>query len=158
MNHHLSAKRLSMAVLVLAAGGVLGQACAGDDLAARRQAFNALLDEQWQYTLKDTPEFATTIGDYRYNDQLSDLSLAHVEQHRKADEAFLKRFQAVDTSGFSEQDRLSEELMVKQLQDDLKSIALKNYEMPLDQFNGTQLQLAQLVSVIPFDSTRHYED
>ena len=153
-----SAKRLSLTVLVLAAGGVLGQARAADDQAARLQAFNALLDEQWQYSLRDTPEFATTIGDYRYNDQLSDLSLAHTEQHRKDDESFLKRFQAVDTSGFAEQDRLSQELMVKQIQDDLKNIALKNYEMPLDQFNGAHLQLAQLVSVIPFDSSKHYED
>src|SRR5256885_780688 len=30
--------------------------------------------------------------------------------------------------------------------------------MPLDQFNGVHLLLAQFVSAMPFDSTKHYED
>src|SRR5882757_1540357 len=48
--------------------------------------------------------------------------------------------------------------MVQQLQDTLKGIELKTYEEPLDQFNGLHLQMAQFVSAIPFDSTKHYED
>lgn len=30
--------------------------------------------------------------------------------------------------------------------------------MPIDQFNGIHLQMAQLVAIIPFDSTKHYQD
>ena len=159
---NLSLRRtLSLTALAAAALGTVAPvlaAGAAEDVATRVKALDALLAEQWEYNLKDSPEFATIIGDYRYNDKLSDASLAHVQEQKKAAEDFLARFQAIDTSGFPEQDLLSQKLMVQQLQDTLKGIELKNYEMPLDQFNGIHLQMAQLVAAIPFDSTKHYED
>ena len=127
-------------------------------VAARSQALDALLAEQWQYQLKESPELATTIGDDRYNDRWTDYSLAHVAAVRAATENFLQRFQALDSSGLSEQQQLSQKMMVRQLQDSLEAIRLKNYEMPLDQINGVQLALPGFVSTIPFDSTQHYED
>jgi len=138
--------------------GFMQSAFAADDVAARVKALNDLLAEQWQYTMKESPEFASILGDYRYNDQWSDFSIAHIGQQKKDAEAFLKRFEAIDTSGFPEQDRLNQQLMVRQLKDGLEGIALKNYEMPIDQFGGAHLQLAQFVSALPFDSTKHYED
>jgi uncharacterized protein (DUF885 family) len=128
------------------------------DLAGRRQALNQLLDEQWQYTLRDSPELATIIGDYRYNDKFSDFSLAHIEQQRKDTEAFLKRFEAIDTTGFPEQELLNQQLMVRNLKESLEANSLKLYLMPEDQFGGAHLQLAQFVSLIPFDTTKQYED
>jgi uncharacterized protein (DUF885 family) len=145
-------------VLSLALLGAIPPVRAADDAATRLKAFNALLAEQWEYSLKEAPEFATILGDYRYNDQVSDLSLEHAQVQQDQNKDFLKRFQAVDTSGFAEQDRLSQQLMVEQLQDSIKGFDLKNYEMPLDQFNGFHLQEAQFVAVVPFDSTGHYED
>ena len=155
-------RKLSLTAFAVAALGALSpvqaDTAAGGDVANRVKAFDALLAEQWEYTLKDQPEFATIIGDYRYNDRFSDASLAHTLQQKKDAEEFLARFQAVDTGGFPEQERLSQELMVQQLKDTLRGIELKTYEMPLDQFNGFHLQLAQFVSLVPLDSTKHYED
>jgi uncharacterized protein (DUF885 family) len=128
------------------------------DVATRVKALNDLLAEQWQYQLKEAPEFATILGDYRYNDRFSDITLAHAQQQNKDAEAFLARFKAIDTSGFAEQDRLNVELMVRQLEDGIRGTDLKLNEMPIDQFNGIHLLLAQFVSALPFDSTKHYED
>lgn len=128
------------------------------DLATRRAALNKLLDEQWQYTLKQAPEFATILGDLRYNDKVSDISLAHIAQQRKESEDFLKRFEAIDTTGFPEQELLNKELMVRNYKDGLEADSLKLYLMPEDQFGGLHLQLAELVSIIPFDTTKEYED
>ncbi|GLQ98937.1 DUF885 domain-containing protein [Dyella mobilis] len=125
---------------------------------ANSRALSQLLDEQWQYQLKDTPELATTIGDDRYNDRWTDFSLAHVAVERAATENFLKRFQALDLAGLSEQELLSQKMMVRQLQDNLEAIRLKNYEMPLDQIEGQQLQFPEFVSSIPFNTTKDYED
>ena len=133
-------------------------AASGSDLASRRKALDVLLAEQWQYTLKESPELATIIGDLRYNDQWSNLSLANVEQQRKDAEAFLKRFEAVDTTGFPEQEVLNKQLMVRNLKDGLEGLSLKLYLMPEDQFGGLHLQLAQFTSAIPFDTTKEYED
>src|SRR3954465_14271373 len=107
------------AILVLAMTPDLPGQTTGpaSDLATRRQALNQLLDEQWQYTLLESPELATIIGDYRYNDRFSDASLTHVEKQRKDAEAFLKRFEAIDASGFPEQETLNQQLMVRNLKD-----------------------------------------
>jgi len=128
------------------------------DVPTRVKALNDLLAEQWEYQLKESPEFASILGDYRYNDRFSDITIAHTLQQKKDAQAYLARFQAIDTTGFSEQDRLNQELMVRQLKDGIRFTDLKLYEMPVDQFNGVHLQLAQFVAALPFDSTKHYED
>ena len=128
------------------------------DVAARVAAQNKLLDEQWQHTLKNAPEFATILGDLRYNDRLSDLSLAHAREEYRWTGDFLHRFQAIDTQGFSDNDKLNHELMVRQLKDAMRAHELKLDEMPLDQMNGIHLQLAGFISSIPFDNTKEYED
>lgn len=48
--------------------------------------------------------------------------------------------------------------MIRNLKDGIEGFALKTFEMPVDQMNGAQLQLAQLSAVAPFDSAKHYED
>jgi uncharacterized protein (DUF885 family) len=149
-------------MFVLAAVFLLTGATArrGDDngVEARRKQLNVLLGEEWEYELRESPEFATIIGDYRYNDRWSDSSLAYVAQQKEDLKKWLARFESVDTSGFSEQERLNQALMVRGLKERIEGIDRKTYEMPIDQFFGAHLQLAQFVTLVPFDSTKHYED
>ena len=125
---------------------------------ARVDALNKLLAEQWQHSLQNAPEFATILGDLRYNERWSDVSLAHQAAERKVNADFLKRFEAIDTTGFADEDKLNLQLMVRQLRDGLQSYDLKLNEMPLDQMNGMHLQLPGFVSSIPFDNAKQYED
>lgn len=144
--------------------GVLSVACAASvqaataDVPTRVKALNSLLAEQWQHTLETSPEFATILGDLRYNDRWSDASLAKQQAEYAKTKEFLTRFQAIDTSGFSEDDKLNQQLMVRQLQDALKAHDLKIDEMPLEQMSGVHLRLAGFVSSIPFNSTKEYDD
>jgi uncharacterized protein (DUF885 family) len=144
--------------MALAASVHAAPAPAPTDVAARVQALNALLAEQWQHNLKNTPEFATILGDLRYNDRWSDGSLAHMRDEHRSDQDFLKRFEAIDTRGFSDNDKLDQQLMVRQLKDGLRGYDLKLQEMPLNQMSGVHLELAGFVSSIPFDTTKEYED
>ncbi len=147
----------SISVLILS----LASSAHGNDaqsLDARRQQLNKLIAEEWEYELRESPELATVIGDYRYNDRWSDGSLAHVAQTKKDLQAWLARLEAVDTTSFPEQEKLNQSLMVRDLKLRIEGIALKNFEMPVDQFYGIHLLLAQFVALVPFDSTRHYED
>jgi uncharacterized protein (DUF885 family) len=154
--HRLPIKPLLFAITV--AIGTSTSFAATSDVPTRLKALNGLIAEQWEWNLKQNPEFATILGDDRYNDKWSDLSLAHVQEQKRDTEAFLKRFEAIDTSGFTEQDRLNQQLMVRQLRDNIRGVDLKLFEMPVDQFNGVHILLPQFVSAIPFDSTKHYED
>ena len=117
-----------------------------------------LLADEWEYELRESPELATSIGDYRYNDRWSDFSLKHVQQQKKDAQEWLAKFEALGTTGLSEQEQLSLQLMVRNLKQGIEGIELKGYEMPIDQFNGAHLQSAQFVAYVPLDSTKHYED
>jgi uncharacterized protein (DUF885 family) len=47
---------------------------------------------------------------------------------------------------------------VRALKDQLTGIQLKNYEMPVDQFNGVQIFFPQIPTYAPFDTVKHYDD
>jgi uncharacterized protein (DUF885 family) len=48
-------------------------------------------DDFYETSLRESPEQATSLGDYRYNDKLADVSLAHQQQMEKINEDFLAR-------------------------------------------------------------------
>lgn len=127
-------------------------------LEARRKQLSTLLSEEWEYEMRDRPEFATIVGDYRYNDRWRDLSVAHVPQRRAELASWLSRFEAIDTTDFPEQEKLSQVLMARDLKTRIEGIDLKTFEMPIDQFNGLHLRLAQFVGFMPFNTAKQYED
>lgn len=150
-------ERWSMMALLLGSV-VCGVSAQPVDVSTRLKALDALLAEQWEHQLEANPESATVLGDLRYNNRWTDASLAHVQSERKVTEDFLKRFDAIDITGFPDESKLSQKLMVRQLKEDLRSVDLKLYEMPLDQMSGVQVQLPSLISSMPFNTTRQYED
>jgi uncharacterized protein (DUF885 family) len=121
-------------------------------------AQNALFEEQYETDLRNFPERATAFGDYRYNDKLNQFSLEAIAQHHQTDETFLARLKGISTAGFSDQDQLSHDLLVRVLQQRIADFELKEYEMPINQQNGIHTNLADLPLSMPFDSVKHYED
>ena len=119
---------------------------------------NALFEEQYQSDLRNFPERATAFGDLRYNDKLAEYSLAALRERHKADQDFLARLEAISTSGFSEQDQLSHDLLIRVLGQRLADYDLKEHEMPINQFNGIHLSLADLPLSVPLESAKQYED
>ncbi|WP_336011862.1 DUF885 domain-containing protein [Acinetobacter calcoaceticus] len=128
------------------------------NVSVRVKALNQLLQEQWEYTLKNNPETATTLGDLRYNNRWTELSKNQIEKDKKSTQNFLKRFEAINSTGFSATDQLNKDLMIYQLKESLKSYDLKLYEMPFNQMWGLHLQFPGFISSIPFDNAKQYQD
>ncbi|EMI6259607.1 DUF885 domain-containing protein [Acinetobacter baumannii] len=128
------------------------------DISVRVKALNQLLQEQWEYTLKNNPEIATTLGDLRYNNRWTEFSKNQIEKDKKTTQNFLKRFEAIDSTGFSATDQLNKDLMIYQLKETLKNYDLKLYEMPFNQMWGLHLQFPGFISSIPFDNAKQYQD
>jgi|HubBroStandDraft_6_1064221.scaffolds.fasta_scaffold05548_5 uncharacterized protein (DUF885 family) len=150
--------RLSVSLLFLAAVVASVFAQAVKPVADRVAAQNALFEEQYESDLRNFPERATAYGDYRYNDKLAEYSLDAIIQRHKTDESFLARLEAIPSTGFSDQDQLSHDLLVRVLQQRIADFDLKEYEMPINQQNGIHTSLADLPLSVPFDSVKHYED
>src|SRR5713101_7017097 len=84
-------------------------------VAARSKALSALLADIWQDRLKHSPEFASLIGDKRYNDQLTDYSAKEVNASLQRGLDYIQRLGAIDTTGLTDQEKLSSELMLRSL-------------------------------------------
>jgi uncharacterized protein (DUF885 family) len=125
---------------------------------ARVAAMHKLLDEHWQYTLRTNPEFASILGDKRYNDRLSDFSQAAIDRNLARTRSFLQRFEAIDTTGFPEQERLNHDLMVRNLRETMEAAKFREWEMPVNQLDGPHLGLPVLVTSLSFATVKDYED
>jgi len=147
---------LPLAVLLSAVNCIFSQDV--KPFAERLAAQNAVFDQQYESDLRNFPERATAFGDYRYNDRLNDVSLEAIVQRHQTDVAFLERLRAIPTAGFSDQDQLSHDLMVRVLEQRITDFNLKEYEMPINQQNGIHTNLADLPQAVPLDSVKHYED
>jgi uncharacterized protein (DUF885 family) len=128
------------------------------DLEARRKALQDLLAEQWEYTLSTSPEFASTIGDKRWNDKLSDVSVEAVRKDLAKAREFLARFEAIDTTGFPEQEALNKALIVRGLKEQLEYARLKPWEMPVSQMGGIHIDFPQFVSLLQYATVKDYDD
>jgi uncharacterized protein (DUF885 family) len=131
---------------------------ASSSVAARSKALFALLTEIWEDQLKRSPEFASSIGDKRYDDQLTDYSAkAHNASLARGLE-YIQRLGEIDTTGLTDQEKLSSELMLRSLIDDQQAAKFKEWEMPVNQFYGFHTDLPELPNTLQFDSTKDYDN
>jgi len=131
---------------------------AGQTLEARRAELNRLLADEWEYTLRTQPELATQVGDDRYNDRLSDFSDKAIADDLEHSRQSLARFEAIDVTGFPEQEKLNHSLMLRSLREALDAAQFKDWEMPATQFGGIHLGYASLAFDSPFRNVKDYED
>ncbi|MBC7932165.1 MAG: DUF885 family protein [Rubrivivax sp.] len=158
-----------LCAIVAPAAQVFGQRAAGRQSAQSKAApvssveqrvkkLHALLEEHWQYTMRTSPEFASILGDKRYNDRLSDFSQRAIDADQRQTRVFLQKFEAVSTEGFPEQERLNRDLMVRDLRQSVEGVRFKAWEMPVTQFGGIHIDTPQFVSVLSFSTVKDYED
>jgi uncharacterized protein (DUF885 family) len=124
----------------------------------RRKALNALFQDYWEDTLKHAPEFASTLGDKRYNDQISDYSVNAVNDTLAREQTFLLRLAAIDPAGFTDQEKISRELLLRRFAEDEEAADFKEWEMPLDQMGGIHTTYPDLVAKLSFSTVKDYDD
>ncbi len=152
------AKRVCLTVFALVVCGALTAAQTGSPVDARRKSLNDLLAEQWEYHLRTNPLFASILGYKRWNDQVDDFSQEAIDKDLQETQKFLTRFEAIDTTGFPEQEALNKRLMVHDLRMQLDEARFKDWEMPVTQQYGVHLEMPQLVLVLSFQNVKDYED
>lgn len=131
---------------------------AADTVADRRKALNAIFADYWEVRLRHSPEMASTLGDQRYNDQLSDYSVKAYNESLERGRGFIEKLSGLDTSGLSDQEKLSRDLLVRQLVEQQEEAEFKPWETPVNQFSGLHSSLAQLVPQLSFETVKDYDD
>jgi uncharacterized protein (DUF885 family) len=126
--------------------------------AQRSADLKALFAEMWQDQLVHDPEFATSIGDTRYNNRLDDRSVTAYDASLARGAAYLTRLAAISTDGLLEEEKLSKDLMVRTLVEQQAEAVFKPWELPVNQFYGIQVDLPALQGVCPFKTIKDYDD
>ena len=127
-------------------------------LADREKALNEVFHDYWEEYLKLNPEFASTIGDKRYNDKISDYSVAAVNNWLAQERTFMLRLAAIDSTGFTDQEKTSQELLMRDLEEDQDGAQFKEWEMPVNQMYGIYSTYPQLVTQLSFTTVKDYDD
>lgn len=155
---------LSLMTLLLGACAqtpTITPAMAAPTAATPAQAAQQLFADYWEASLKLNPLGATYVGDSRYNDQLPNFLGADFRARNKAfNLAWRARIAAVDTRTLGEQDRLSVQMLLADLDEKLAGERFPAHLQPINQFYSLPNQLAQLgsgSSAQPFKTVQDYD-
>ena len=151
-------KLLVVASIVYACTVALSAQSNSNSLEARRAQLRDALQAEWEYALRTYPEFATYVGDTRYNDRLGDYSPQAIAKQVEYAKQQLKILEAIDTSGFPEEEVLNRQLMVRDLRQAVEGAKFHDWEMPVDQMNGVHLNYASMPRQMPFKTVQDYEN
>jgi uncharacterized protein (DUF885 family) len=121
---------------------------------------HALFERDWEWRLKHQPEFATSVGDHRYDAQLSDTSLAGQTAAGEHARRMLDLARQIDRAQLTGQDRLSWDLFTGDQERILARAAFVAFDpQPVSAQDGLQIRFPQLVAQMPFlteDDYRNY--
>jgi hypothetical protein len=144
-------------LLALVAEPVRAQTSAAQEA----EKLHALFDEDWQWTLREYPEFATRVGDPRFNDKLTDLSAAAMESRKTHTREVLERIRSIDRARLAGQDVLSYDLFRRTAEERVAFERfpagmiplggfLSPYEwMPVCQMGGVHITIPELPRLAP---------
>ena len=124
----------------------------------RTKALHAIFHDYWEQTLKRQPEFASSLGDKRYNDQVSDYSVKAINDWLAVEQDMLLKIAAIDPAGLSDQDQVSRELLIRDLTENQDGAEFKSWEMPVNQMGGIYATYPQLVAQLSFTTSKDYDD
>ena len=127
-------------------------------LADRRAALNDLFKDYWDANLQHRPEFASFIGDKRFNDQLSDYSVKAYNDWLATEQNYMLRLASIDPTGFTNQEQTSRDLLFRSMTEDQEAAEFKEWEMPVNQMGGIYSRFPQLAASLSFTSAKDYDD
>ncbi len=90
-------------------------------MAAPKAPFAQVLDDHWAWVMKNSPVFASTLGERRYDDQLGELTVASLDRQTLEAEALIKRLQAIEPRTLSVADKLNYAILLRALKEGVEA-------------------------------------
>jgi len=125
---------------------------------ANRKALTSVFNDYWEDRLKHDPEFASSIGDKRYNDQIDDYSVKAYHDSLEREQEVFMRLASIETEGLTQQEKDSRDLLLRDITLDQEAEQFKEWEMPISQRSGFYLDYPQLAAQLTFTTVKDYDD
>jgi uncharacterized protein (DUF885 family) len=120
-----------------------------------------LFEEYFESSLELNPLAATFIGDHRFDDRLpNDIAPEYVDRLLKHDQRYHQAALKFRDAAISEEDRLSLEILLHDLERSIEGAAYPSHLMPINQFSSMPALMGILgsgKSAQPFKTTQDYE-
>jgi len=122
------------------------------------ETLNDLFNDYWEFQMRQSPTWATYLGDHRYDNLLPDVSLAAAQREGLALRKFQSRLEAIKKADGMGRDTLNSELFGRELADRLEDLDNRWFLMPLSQQGGPQIDIPELVNYQPFQTVTDCEN
>ena len=122
------------------------------------EKFHELLEDQWKKGIVENPEWATRLGDNRFNDKLNDASYEMVLKRQDDNRTLLKEVELIDRSALDKEDQLNYDLYIDRIKQSIEGYAFQSYLMPIDQMGGIQIGFAGISNYMPFKTKKDYNN
>ena len=142
---------LHFAVAALALG------LAAPAAATSAEDFHRLLDEHYQWLLRENPTYATVLGTRDYDDRLRDISPAARERRTGEARAFLARIDAIPAEALPEADRVNRAILRRLLAEEIEADGFGQRDMLFTTYDGWHQSFAGLGRNLPFRTRADYE-
>jgi uncharacterized protein (DUF885 family) len=147
-------RQMIVLFVVVLSGAPLGVSLAR----AESPKLAAIQNEYWEFRLRESPLFATSTGDSRYNDQLGKVSVADSERRNEAYQGFLARLEEMDPRPLTEEEQINQSILQRHLRDTIAEYRFGDYLMPITQRSGFYLEFPELRRDVPLDNHKDYEN
>lgn len=118
---------------------------------------HALFEAEWEYTLRENPTLASSLGDLRYNTRWPDRSLGSIERRHQHDREVLARLDEFNYDAFSDEDKINYRLFRRRVEFGIEGHQFRWFLIPLNMRGGIQTA-HQLADRLSFKSVKDYED
>lgn len=142
----------SFPVLAAVAGAATPVESTQTRIAGRSPDVLKLLDDYYDLTLRSSPEAASTKGDLRFNDQLSDMSAQAIARDRAQLRAIIDRAKAFDRKSLQEADAVDLDLLEYTIATTLDAARFFPEQQPITALSGPHIELPQLYLSIPLQN------
>jgi uncharacterized protein (DUF885 family) len=125
---------------------------------AATEALHALFEADWERQLKDSPFFATYLGDTRYNHLWPDLTPASLERQNQDVRNSRATLAKIDRGALSPADQLNYDIYAALLDDSIAAQRFHTEYIPVQQDGGPHTVAESVLQVIQFTKEKDYRD
>jgi uncharacterized protein (DUF885 family) len=116
-----------------------------------------LFADDWDYRLRESPLFATSLGDPRGRDALDPTGLADVERQTAENRRFLERLRAIPRDSLSPADRINYDVFERGKAESIEEVGLGLHLIPITNREGFHTFFPQLPDDVPLQTVADYE-
>jgi len=132
-----------------------------DAALAAKKAANApllkLFETSWQEDLAEDPISASSLGDHRFDDKLTDMSAEALARRNQRAFTRLAALRKINREKLDKPDQLNYDLFERDIKFAIDEASFKPYLYAVRTFDGPQL-LSELTEVLPFQTAKDYDN